>query len=202
MINSATDNKEIAGALCEEAYRAQRVDHSRALVVLSILGELRNPSGEDCLRRFVNLPFPTSGTRTSEGEIVEQTALATLQAKAIDGLAYLDTKSAEEEVLLQVQKHPSIIVRAEAISAYLWNHRDSPDKARSVLSRYVRKGEQIYLDRVQRDEGEKAESFNRKLEYYLKAHPEAVPPDPKFEKPQNEAPKKDQQPQIVKPPIF
>src|SRR6185295_19312232 len=33
MISSASDNKEIAGALCEEAFRAQQVDHSRALLV-------------------------------------------------------------------------------------------------------------------------------------------------------------------------
>lgn len=200
VIAGARENKQIAGALCQEAFRAQKTDHSRALVVLSILGEMRSPVGEECLRRFVNLPFPREGTKTTEGEIVEQTALATLQAKAIDGLAYMGTASGDEEVLRQVQKHPSIIVRAEAINAYLWNHRDSPEEARRRLAQYVRKGEEIYLDRIRREEGERAESFNQKLEAYLKAHPEVMPPSPEREAQGKQRPKREQPSRQVKPP--
>ena len=173
----ARENGDVAMVLCEEALKAQKADHSRALLVLSILGELRNPRGEDCLHRLVNLPFPTNGTMTREGEIPEQTALAELQAQAIDGLAYIRTKTGDEEVLKQVKNHPSIIVRAEAIAAYLWNHQNSQE-ARRTLMQYVRKGDEIYLDRITREDGEKGESFNRKLQAYLKAHPEAIPPKP------------------------
>lgn len=174
---AARDNKDVVAALCQEAFSAQKRDHSRALLILSIIGEIRSPFGEECLRRFVNLPFPTGGTKTSEGEIVEQTALARLQAKAIDGLAFLGTPSADQEVLRQVQRHPSKAVRAEAINAYLWNHRDSPD-ARITLAKFIRKGEEIFLDRPRREEGEGARTFNRKLEAYLQKHPEVIPPKP------------------------
>jgi hypothetical protein len=174
---SARDNKDVVAAFCQEAFDAQKRDHSRALLVISIIGEMRSRFGEECLRRFVNLPFPTSGTKTAEGEIVEQTALARLQAKAIDGLAFLRTPSADQVVLQQVQKHPSKAVRAEAISAYLWNHRDSPE-ARNTLAKFVRKGEEIFLDRPRREEGEGARTFNPKLEAYLKKHPEVIPPRP------------------------
>ena len=176
-MSGARDNKDVVAALCQEAFSAQKRDPSRALLILSIIGEMRSPLAEDCLRRFVNLPFPTSGTKTTEGEIVEQTALARLQAKAIDGLAYLGTPSADQEVLQQVQKHPSKAVRAEAISAYLWNHRNSPN-ARSTLAKFVRKGEERFLDRPSREEGEGARTFNPKLEAYLKLHPEVIPPRP------------------------
>lgn len=174
---AARDNKEVLAALCQEAFSAQKRDHSRALLILSIIGEIRSPFGEECLRRFVNLPFPTSGTKTTEGEIVEQTALARLQAKAIDGLAYLGSPSADQEVLRQVQNHPSKAVRAEAINAYLWNKRDSPD-ARSTLLKFIRKGEEIFLDRPRREEGEGARTFNPKLAAYLKNHPELTPRTP------------------------
>lgn len=176
-IAAARENKEVAGVLCEEAFRAQKADHSRALLVLSILGEMRHPAGEECLSRFLKIPFPMQGTKTREGEIPEQTALAELQAQAIDGLAYMKTKTGDEEVLRQVKEHPSIIVRAEAINAYLWNHQNSQE-ARRTLSQYVRKGEEIYLDRVRREDGEQRDSFNRKLQSYLKAHPEVIPPKP------------------------
>jgi len=175
-IVAARDNEDILAALCVEAFAAQKKDHSRALIVLSILGEMRSSTGEECLKRFMRLPWPQEG-RMVDGEIIEQTSLGTLQAKAIDGLAYLHNESGDAEVLRAVASHPSRIVRAEAISAYLWNHQNSAE-SRAALARSVRRGEEIFLDRVRREPGENKESFNRRLKAYLAAHPELVPPAP------------------------
>lgn len=194
----ARENKVVIDTLCAEAFDAQKTDHSRALVVLAILGETRSPHAERCLARFLEIPFPQDGKPTEEGEIPEQTALATLQAKAVDGLAYLNTKSADEVVLKQVSDHPSIIVRAEAINAYLYNKKNSPE-ARATLQRRVRKGEEIYLDRVSREEGETRDTFNRKLDTFLKKHPEVVGRGP--EKSQNpDKPKEEKQADRPNPP--
>jgi hypothetical protein len=175
-IAAAGQNPAVVQALIAEVENAQRTDHSRALLVLAILGEMRSPIAEPFLRDFVNRPLPSTGT-VVDGEIVEQTAQATLQAKAVAGLAYLRQPSSDQEVLRIIAQHPSGIVRAEAISAYLWNHGDSPE-ARRVVSRHVRPEEQIFVDRPRRVRGEDAASFNRKLAEYLKAHPEIVPPAP------------------------
>ena len=193
----ARENDDIVKAFAAEITQAQRTDHSRALLALSLLGEMRSPSAEGFFRQFVNQPFPESGTRTEEGEIPEQTALATLQAKAIDGLAYLNSASANEEVLRQVGQHPSIIVRSEAISAYLWNQKDK-ESARRTLLQHVRKGEERYIDQIIREEGESAASFNPKLEAYLKAHPEVAPPAPEGRR--QEYGKPDQSPNPGAPP--
>ena len=136
-----------------------------------------------------------------DGEIIEQTALATLQAKAIDGLAYLNTGETNEIVLGAIREHPSIIVRAEAIEAYLWNNRGQTAIARRTLTRFVRKGEEIYVDRIRRETGESAESFNRKLDTFLKARPQTnVPrPEPKKEQPK---PKDEKPVRIPVPPKF
>ena len=104
-----------------------------------------------------------------------------LQAKAIDGLAYLRNPEADNEVLRAAGKHPSRIVRAEAIDAYLWNHQDSAE-AKATLARYVRPDEKVFLDRVRRGDGEGAEQFNPKLAQFLKAHPELAPPKPEIAK--------------------
>ncbi len=160
---------------------------------------MRSPAAEEFLRQFVNQPFPEGGTRTEEGEILEQTALATLQAKAIDGLAYLRSPRADEEVLAQVQRHPSIIVRSEAISAYLWNQTDKEMARRNLLQR-VRKGEERYLDQVTRVAGERAGSFNPKLEAFLKAHPEVAPPAPEGRRQEQGQP--DQAPKPPAPPKY
>jgi hypothetical protein len=176
-IAAASDNKEVVKAIIDEIELAKDVkagDNSRALLLLSILGEMKSPHAQDYLVKFANRELPKEGT-VVDGEILERTAQAMLQGKAVDGIAYLRNQEAEAAVLAIVAEHPSIIVRAEAIRAYLWNH-DDEQNARKTLLRYVRKGEEIYLDRVSRLPGDDAETFNRKLEVYLKAHPEAVPP--------------------------
>jgi hypothetical protein len=175
-IAEAQHSPAIVLAFCDEALRARVSDHSRALVALSLLGEMRSPIAAPCLRNLVHQPLPTAGT-VSEGEILEQTALATLQAKAIDGLAYLQTASADQEVLWAAASHPSRIVRAEAIEAYLWNHGYSV-AARAALERVIQPDEDIFLDRVRRTAKDTGESFNQKLAVFLKTHPEAAPPDP------------------------
>lgn len=177
---AARENRDVGEAFCEHAMRERLADHSRALVALGLLGEMKSAAGEKCFVQFLAMPLPTQGT-VVEGEILEQTALATLQAKAVDGLAYLGTPSAQEEVLRIVRTHPSRIVRAEAINAYLWNHGDSAE-AKAALRKVVRKDEEIFVDRVRFNSGEKAETFNRKLEEFLKAHPEAIPPAPQKSK--------------------
>lgn len=179
---AARENQDIAKTFCTEALQAQQNDHSRALVVLGLLGEMRSAFGEECLIKFMAQPLPERGT-VVDGEIIEQTALATLQAKAIDGLAFLGTESANRTVLEAIAKHPSRIVRAEAIAAYLWNHKDAA-RARAILKRYVRDDEEIFLDRLVREAGEPAESFNAKLAAFLKAHPKLQPPAPEERQPE------------------
>ncbi len=175
-VTEARNNKDILTAFCNELFQSQRFDHSRSLIILSLIGEARFPIGKECLVKFIKQPLPEKGTIV-DGEILEQTALATLQAKAIDGLAYLRTKEADEFVLTTVAKHPSRIVRSEAIAAYLWNHKNS-ETARVTLEKYVPPMERIYIDRVVKLEGEGRETFNRKLEGYMKKHPEVNPPAP------------------------
>ena len=192
-VAEAGKSPDIMGAFCKEAFEAQPVDHSRALVVLGLIGEARSKHGEECLVKFMALPFPDKGT-VVDGEILEQTALATLQAKAIDGLAYLQSDTADKIVFEAVAKHPSRIVRAEAIAAYLWNH-DYSDRAKEALKPYVHKDEVIFLDRVVKREGEPKESFNKKLEAYLKLHPDLKPPAPEKAQPRP-------RPTVGKPPAF
>jgi hypothetical protein len=198
-LDSLRDNGAAVEVFCDEAFKAQKEDHSRALLILSLLGEIRSADGAKCLARFMQIPFPRTGTKV-DGEIIEQTALGTLQAKAIDGLAYMNGDY-DKLVLDAAKGHPSIIVRAEAIEAYLWNHRNNAADARKTVGAVVRKGEEIYLDRVRRDTGESKESFNQKLEAFLRAHPEAVPPKPE---PENKIPNtKDGRPgRVASPPKF
>jgi hypothetical protein len=177
MLAEARGYNFIAAAFCEEANRSAESDFTRSLLALSVLGEMRSPTGMECFQKLLHRPLPEKGI-VADGENVEQAKLASLQAKAVDGLAYLHEAEADREVLWAVGKHPARVVRAEAIAAYLWNHEESKE-ARETLLKTVRPEERIFVDRVRRDPAEKPEIFNRKLDAFLKDHPEAAAPGPK-----------------------
>ncbi len=181
LLARASGNRAIAEAFCREAFDKQLTDYDRALVTLALLGEMRSPYSLDCFVKFINQPLPEKGT-VVEGEVLEKTALASLQAKAIDGLAYLRDKLADQRVLEAIARHPSRIVRAEGMTAYLWNHAQDPT-AKEQLKNYVRPDEVIFIDRLVKAQGETGETFNRKLAAYLKEHPEVIPPEPTVAKP-------------------
>ncbi|MBN8232108.1 hypothetical protein JYK02_31790 [Corallococcus macrosporus] len=186
---SAAKQPALVQAFTEEILAAQESgDTSRALVGLGLLGEMRTYDGAKFLVEFVRRPLPTKGT-VIEGELQEEAQAARLQAKAIAGVAYMRNADFDREVANQAGNHPSVIVRAEAISAFLWNRGDTLE-ARKELEPFVRKEERLFLDRVRRVSGEGAEAFNRKLTAYLKAHPEVQAPDPerKDERPPEEKP--------------
>ncbi len=199
-IHAAAANDDIVRALIEEVEESRESDLGRAILVLSILGEMRSPIGERFLKEFVDRPLPETGTE-AHGEIVERTAQILLQAKAVDGLAYLLTPSGDAEVLRLVSEHPALAVRAEAVRAYLWNHEGS-SAAKETLRQFARQGEEILLERVPRVPGEQAETFNAKLAAFLAAHPEVVPPPPvKADQPRED---RDDEPQFEErpPPPF
>jgi hypothetical protein len=175
-IAAAAGNRDIVEALCDEITAARPKDHSRALLGLSVLGEMRSAYAFDYLKKLIHMPLPPP-QKLLEGEDPEQTALAILQGKAVSGLAYMNTTESNAEVFWAVSSHESRIVRAEAIRTYLANHQNS-DEAKATLRKYVRKGEELFLDRPNRDPGDTAEIFNRKLDQYLRAHQELAAPAP------------------------
>lgn len=169
-------NKEVLAALIAEVERAQTTDHPRAVIALGLLGETRSADAQAFFSEFVRRPLPDKGTEV-DGEILEQTMAAQLQGKAVDGLAFINSDSSNKVVTEVIGRHASRIVRAEAINAYLWNHGDS-DEARARLAQVVLKDDRILLDRVRRATGEKADTFDAKLEAFLKQHPEVAAPEP------------------------
>ncbi len=189
----ASNNSEIAQAFCDEAFTAQSTDHTRALLVLALLGEMRNPLGASCLYTFLWQPLPDVGTVTVEDEIVERTSLSILEAKAVEGLAYLRNSIGDQMALEAVANHPSQHVRATAIDAFKWNHGDSPD-AVQILTGAVQADDVIFIDRIRRETGETSDTFNAKLSRYLTQHPEILPPDPDPGEASDQQPLDDQSP--------
>jgi hypothetical protein len=172
----ARNNPAIASAFCQQAQAMADRDLPQALMALALLGEMRSTQSMPCLKGFLDRPLPSRGT-VVDGEIQERKALEILQVKAIEGVAFLRTPEADALVLKMVSGHPSRVVRAEAIAAYLWNHGSS-DQAREKLRKQVRAGEEVFIDRPLRSAEQNPEEYDRQLDSYLKAHPELQPPPP------------------------
>jgi len=189
-ITEAREYNDVVSALIEEVDRSQKMnDYSRTLLVLAIIGEMKNELGAKYLLDFVHKPLPEKGT-IIDGEIIERTLQEMLQAKAVDGLAYMRSPEWDAQVKRVIGSHPSRAVRAEAINAFMWNHGDSREAHRE-LSERVSKEDLILLDRVRRLSGDSAEVFNSKLEAFLKMHPQVIPPDPqKMNRPERQKVKK------------
>ncbi len=176
VIAAASGNDDIARALVVAAEHAIATDHSRALVALSVLGELRNPTAMVYLAGLVRRPPPRTGTVVN-GEIVEASALAQLQAKAVHGLAYARTPQTDQFVVDVAAKHSLKHVRAEAIRALLWNN---PNDGRRLLSQAIRDEDRILLDRVEHVlPDDEPGSFNKRLESFVAKYPQLQPPPPK-----------------------
>lgn len=93
------------------------------LAVIGILGEMRRPDSLSRLREVVWAPLPPGGS-IAEG-LVPRDLEEMIQAKAVQGLAYLATPPADAEVLEVIANHEALHVRVSAIDAYMWNHGDS-----------------------------------------------------------------------------
>lgn len=193
-VHNAQDSDAIARGLIEAFQKSEREDHSRALVILALLGELRNPIGTEFLIEYAWRELPTGGPVMVEtGVSLEHQNMVRLQVKAVNGLAYTKNPEVLQGVLEIVAKHPSRAVRTEAASSYLWNQGDT-DSVRKMLSQYVRDGESALIDRPVRGVDMSGEQFNRQLELFLKRHPELQPAAPKERKPIDEKPTDADQP--------
>ena len=163
-------DREVVRALADRTGAEQ--DHSRALIAIGALGEMRSPHAEVHLRRVVAEPLPPA----EAGEGV-RAGVEMRQARAVAGLAFLGAASADAEVLRAAGSHPSRAVRAEAIEAFLYNHPGDA-AARARLEGAIRDADRVFLDRPRHEAGAPPEVFDRQLEAYLRAHPELVPPRP------------------------
>lgn len=178
LIGDARDNTDITKQLIAEFRAARQHDFSRALVVLALLGEQRNPAGTEFLDKFVWEPLPRGGPVLKElGLSAAAEAQERLQVKAANAIPYARTPLALRLTLEIAARHPLKAVRIEAASSYLWNQGNS-DVARRTLAAALRRDEQAVLDRPIRDAGMSAQDFNRQLDGYLRRHPELQPPAP------------------------
>lgn len=144
-------------------------------LVVGVMGALRRP---DALGRLVQLamaPLPPAPQKPKTHVVTRRTEEEMVEARAVDGIAYLRTPAAFAAVRQIALQHESRFVRIEAIDAYLWNHGDSPEAIRELRS-LVPAAERRYVGMPRFAPGTDAAEFSQKLRRQRQAAPQGPQP--------------------------
>ncbi len=153
-IAKVAGNNALVLTLCGELSLYAQDDPVRQLLLLSTIGETRNPIAIPALAGLIWLdpgPPAPGDTGADPGAFANPAPwganpLPILQSRAVEMLAYIGGEEADGIVLDVVDRHSVRSVRGAAIDAYLFNHGDSA-AALERVSEAVRPGDAALIGR-------------------------------------------------------
>ena len=134
------------------------------LLLISLYGELRRKDGIDFLQEIAWQPLPPQET---SDYLTPREKEESIQAKAVQSLAYLRSETADSLVLNVVSTHPSRLVRIAAIDAFVWNHPADPASLKRLLEK-VKPGEEAYVGMQHFHRAINVDEFNQGLRQWRK----------------------------------
>lgn len=183
-IAKVRNNDSVLEALVSNLFQLPITDFGRHQLLLSIIGELRNPKSVEHLVRFINIsddemlsPPPRgqgNGLNTSYLDYA-----AALKARATEMLAFVGTQDALSIVLKIASEHGSKAVRLAALDSFAFNHGDSPEAIKTARAA-AKQGEDKLVNLPRRERGFNPEDFDAKVRAFYERHPEEVPPTPEY----------------------
>ncbi len=181
-IAAARAKAEVGSALVARLFDLPASDIGQHLLLLSVIGEMRQPAFVEPLVKFIGLPPNSiaeeqSNQRTCGACISYIDAAALLKARAVEMLAWLQTDEAFEAALGFARYHESRVVRVAALDAYTYNHQDSPDALeRARAAARHNEAKLVGLPRFTREINPK--EFAERVAAFYEQHPEDRPPAP------------------------
>lgn len=171
-VASVQGDDVIAAELIAEFQRLRVEDPLRASMVLSILGELRAPAGEQFFIELLEEPLPDRvGMLPKHGSDARSLQLS-YQRKAVHGLGVMPTVTARAKLREHASAHPDRGLRMEVVRAYVF---EQPEAVKAELT--LRPGEEFFVDRFEnRDVHEDGGSFDAQLDAYRAKYPDHVDP--------------------------
>ncbi len=183
-IAKVRDDDSVHEALISNLFQLPITDFGRHLLLLSIIGELRNQKSVESLVRFINTSDDQmfSSPPSGQGKGLNTSYLdyaAALKARAAEMLAFVGTQDALSAVLKVASEHESKAVRLAALDAYTFNHGDSPEAIKTARDA-AKLGEDKLVNLPRRERGFNPEEFDAKVMAFYERHPEEIPPTPKY----------------------
>lgn len=168
----AVHGDETLGAALVTRFNAVRdSDAMEALMVLSVLGEIRTDAGYDLFVSVLAEPLPPPSE--GHGENPERGRLLGYQIKAVHGIGYLFTPAADAKLLELADQHEAQVVRAQAIRTYTFRQGNG---ARDIARAAARPEEQWFVDRFENRDLDSGKTFDERLEEFTTKHPDLVQP--------------------------
>jgi HEAT repeat protein len=171
-------DSEMVVALTKRLLVTPVTDVNRHLMILSILGELKDPSTIPALREFIWSDRPLVPTVPVETRSGRGTSYfnhdGALRARAAEMLSFIGTREADEAILEIAWKHSGAEVRIAAIDAYLFNHSDSADAKEELIKR-VRPEERKLVGLPRFKQGMDRAEFDRRVLDFYRLYPEEMP---------------------------
>lgn len=149
--------------------------YEKRLTVIGILGELRRGDALAPLHDVVWAALPA--VESTPEALTQRDVEEMIQAKAVQGLAYVATPIADETVRDVIVNHESLHVRVSAIDAYMWNHGDSRETADELYG-LLPAEMHPYVERPRFHRDMDPEEFSRRLEAWRQkwvTEPELTP---------------------------
>jgi hypothetical protein len=174
-ISEISERSAASAALHEQLFSLPCTDVGRHLLLLSTIGELREPSSIEALERFAWLDDEHifhAGQNAAHGPC-DFPASGMLQARAAEMLAWVLQGQQDERVLRVIREHPLRPARAAAIDAYLFQRDDSPE-AVEYLRRYVGDEDKALVGLPRRAAGGGREAFDRLADEHEARHPSEI----------------------------
>jgi hypothetical protein len=190
-IAAARENQGVFAGLLDRLWDLPAADVSRHGLLLSIIGELRNPDAVQALSEFVwysgdmTLSRSEAALRNCTFEI---NGTSMLKARATEMLAWISTEDAYAATRRIAVEHPDAVVRAAAVDAYMFNHGDS-EEAANELRQIIEPGDEplVGLPRLTRDTDR--EEFERRVLDFYDRYPNERPPEVGMPVPPEPAPR-------------
>lgn len=191
---AAADDPKLVDALIDEVGRRPIQDVGLYLLLLSTIGELRDPRTESALVSLIweegplfDHPEPSEPIRRDTDHSHDDRSVldfkAVVQSRAVEMLSYLGTHAAMQATLDVASKHASAAVRLAAIDAHLYNHEDSSEAA-DELRRIVRPNDVKMVGLPRFSRGMDTTEFDARVAAFYGRYPDEVPsPDKPGSKP-------------------
>jgi hypothetical protein len=180
-IAAAAADSRVVDALTNRLLKFPVTDHTRHLMILSTLGEIRSPRAIPSLKQFIwydkdmfseVASGPSTGVKTSYFYPTHA-----LQSRAVEMLAYIGSEEALAATREVAAKHPGEEVRIAAINAYLYNQGDS-EKAIAEISQVVDSNDRKFVGLARRTGDMSLGEFEKKVQAYYEKYPSERPPEP------------------------
>lgn len=161
-LNDLARQPRAAEALAQGYRQLSRDAFQDRLLTLGFVGELKQADAVPFLTEIVWERLPAKETLASSELLSERELEEMIQAKAVQGLAYLGSPESDATVLDVILLHEAIHVRAAAIDAYMWNHGDNPEAAKELYSLLPKELHPL-VERPRFHAGMDPEVFNERL---------------------------------------